>query len=124
MLIGLPLPDITKDQFMHFEDGPVGAGFVSSSTLLWNGSSRSTVFVSSGQLRAQLASADLAVSTTASVTVFSPAPGGGVDVGKARIRDALTFVQAMTRPEEPGVVHDVGDTLPLRLQSIQISSTL
>ncbi|MFI5348415.1 MAG: N,N-dimethylformamidase beta subunit family domain-containing protein [Elusimicrobiota bacterium] len=60
-----------------------GAGFVSSSTVLWNGASRATVFVSSGQLNAQILTADLASSTTAAVAVFSPVPGGGVSASQA-----------------------------------------
>ena len=62
-----------------------GAGFVSSSTVLWNGASRVTVFVSSGQLNAQLTTADLAVSTAAAVTIFSPGPGGGTSAAQAFI---------------------------------------
>ena len=54
-----------------------GAGFISSSTALWNGMNLSTVFVSSGQLTAQIPAADLAAATSAAVAVFTPAPGGG-----------------------------------------------
>ena len=60
-----------------------GAGFVSGSTVLWNGASRATVFVSSGQLNAQLTTADLAASTTSAVSVFSPGPGGGSSSAQA-----------------------------------------
>jgi spore germination protein YaaH len=54
-----------------------GANFVGGSTAQWNGLSRGTVFVSSTQLTAALLTADLSAPTTASVTVFSPGPGGG-----------------------------------------------
>jgi subtilisin family serine protease len=54
-----------------------GSSFVSSSVVRWNGSDRATTYVSALQLRATITPADLATTTTASVTVFTPAPGGG-----------------------------------------------
>ncbi|HUJ17960.1 MAG TPA: hypothetical protein VL197_08195 [Nitrospirota bacterium] len=54
-----------------------GSGFVSSSTVQWNGASRTTTYVSSTQLTAAIPSSDIATAGTASVTVFNPAPGGG-----------------------------------------------
>jgi FG-GAP-like repeat/IPT/TIG domain/FG-GAP repeat len=55
-----------------------GAGFVSGSTIKWNGSARSTTFVSNTQLTAAIPPADIATAGTALVTVTNPAPGGGV----------------------------------------------
>jgi hypothetical protein len=55
-----------------------GVGFVSTSTVLWNGSPRPTTFISATQLTAAISATDLTVATTAAVTVSSPAPGGGV----------------------------------------------
>src|ERR1700693_386042 len=54
-----------------------GTGFVSGSTVYWNGSPRITAFVSGSQLTAAINAADIAVPATASVTVVNPAPGGG-----------------------------------------------
>ena len=54
-----------------------GTNFTSLSTVKWNGTARPTTLVSSTQLQAQIASADIAASGTASVTVSTPAPGGG-----------------------------------------------
>lgn len=54
-----------------------GTGFVAGSEVRWNGSTRPTTFVSATQLRATIAAADVAVPSTAQVTVFTPAPGGG-----------------------------------------------
>ncbi|HTW96221.1 MAG TPA: GC-type dockerin domain-anchored protein [Candidatus Methylomirabilis sp.] len=54
-----------------------GTNFVSTSVVDWNGSARATTFVSSTSLTAIIPTTDLATSTTASVTVFNPAPGGG-----------------------------------------------
>ncbi len=54
-----------------------GSGFVASSQIKWNGSARSTTFVSSTQLRAAIGADDIATPSTAQVTVVSPSPGGG-----------------------------------------------
>jgi subtilisin len=54
-----------------------GNNFVAASVVRWNGADRPTTFVSSTQLSASIPATDLAVSGTAQVTVFSPAPGGG-----------------------------------------------
>lgn len=55
-----------------------GSNFVPSSVVRWNGADRTTTYVSSTELRAAISSADLAAQGSASVTVFTPAPGGGV----------------------------------------------
>jgi len=54
-----------------------GAGFMSSSVVKWNGVARTTTFVSASQLRAAIDAADISAVGQASVTVVSPAPGGG-----------------------------------------------
>ena len=55
-----------------------GTGFVSGATVNWNGSARTTIFVSSSQLTATINATDVAAAGTANVTVTNPAPGGGV----------------------------------------------
>ena len=54
-----------------------GTNFVPASKVQWNGEARSTTFVSSTRLTAPILAKDISVAVTASVTVFSPAPGGG-----------------------------------------------
>lgn len=54
-----------------------GAGFVSGSSVLWNGSSRVVTFVNANELQAYLLPSDIAIAGTAQVTVMNPAPGGG-----------------------------------------------
>ncbi|MBL8086471.1 MAG: hypothetical protein JNM85_00175 [Chthonomonas sp.] len=61
-----------------------GGNFVSGSTVLWNGSPRTTTFVNSGQLTASISAADIGTAGTASITVNTPGPGGGTS-------GALTF---------------------------------
>ncbi|HTR02273.1 MAG TPA: PQQ-dependent sugar dehydrogenase [Thermoanaerobaculia bacterium] len=54
-----------------------GSSFVSQSVVVWNGAGRPTAFVSSSQLTATISAGDIAAAGTASVTVFTPTPGGG-----------------------------------------------
>ncbi|HTC93262.1 MAG TPA: IPT/TIG domain-containing protein [Terriglobales bacterium] len=54
-----------------------GGSFVNGSVIQINGSSRTTTFVSSTQLKAAIPASDIATAGTLSVTVASPAPGGG-----------------------------------------------
>jgi hypothetical protein len=53
-----------------------GTGFVSGSTVYWNGSARTTTFVSAAQLTATITASDVATDASGLVTVHSP--GGTV----------------------------------------------
>lgn len=55
-----------------------GTGFVSGSTVDWNGSPLTTTFVSGSKLTASVPALLLTSASTATITVVSPAPGGGV----------------------------------------------
>lgn len=52
-----------------------GANFISSSTVLWNGQPRQTLFVNATQLSAEILNADIAVPVTADVAVLTPGSG-------------------------------------------------
>jgi len=54
-----------------------GAGFVGSSSVLWDGAPRITTFVSATQLSATISATDVAAEGTALISVSNPAPGGG-----------------------------------------------
>jgi hypothetical protein len=54
-----------------------GSNFISGSVIRWNGSNRTTTFVSSSKLTASISSADIASVGTVNVTVYTPTPGGG-----------------------------------------------
>ena len=54
-----------------------GSNFVSNSVVRWNGSNRTTTFVTSTQLTAAITTADVASAGTPAVSVFNPSPGGG-----------------------------------------------
>lgn len=55
-----------------------GSNFVSGSVVNWNGSALATTFVNKGELQAVVPASDLVSAATASITVSSPAPGGGL----------------------------------------------
>jgi hypothetical protein len=54
-----------------------GSGFMSTSTLAYNGVAQAAVFVSPNQLTTSLTAIDLANTGDFSVVVTNPAPGGG-----------------------------------------------
>jgi hypothetical protein len=54
-----------------------GTGFVSGSSIVWNGSPLATTFISASKLTAAISASLIATANTASINVFSPAPGGG-----------------------------------------------
>ena len=73
-----------------------GTGFVGGSAVLWNGSARTTTYVSATQLTAAIPAADIATAGTASVAVFTGAPGGGTS-------NALTFSITIPAPAGDGL---------------------
>ncbi len=58
-----------------------GSSFTSTALVRWNGSDRPTTYVSNNSLKAVLSTKDLTAGT-ARVTVYNPAPGGGVSNGQ------------------------------------------
>jgi FG-GAP-like repeat/HYDIN/CFA65/VesB-like, Ig-like domain/FG-GAP repeat len=74
-----------------------GTGFVSGSVVMWNGSARTTTFVSRSQVKASILATDIATVGTAAVTISNPGPGGGVSnvvffqVTNAAASVALTY---------------------------------
>jgi hypothetical protein len=85
-----------------------GTGFVSNSIVYWNGSARSTQFISSSQLTATISTADVAKAATASVTVVSPPPGGGssnaVDFVIRNASTQVPWAPDLAARLEPGAV--------------------
>lgn len=84
-----------------------GSGFVSGSVIRWNGSDRSTTFVSPAKLTALMAANDIATSGTAAVTVFNPPPEGGTSNSLP-----FTIVKVVTGPSisPAGVVNNASYT--------------
>lgn len=76
--VNLPLvPGATTPGSAGFTLTVNGTGFVNGSTVYWNGSARATTYVGSSRLTASILATDVATAGTATVTVSSPAPGGG-----------------------------------------------
>jgi hypothetical protein len=77
-LINQPLvPDAAMPGGAGFTLTVNGTSFVSTSVVKWNGSTRTTTFVSQSRLKATILASDVATASTASVTVVNPSPGGG-----------------------------------------------
>jgi hypothetical protein len=87
-----------------------GAGFISGSTVDWNGSPRTTTFVSSSKLTANITAADIAAAGTATITVVSPAPGGGIS--NAQPFEIATYLPLLSW-SSLDVVNGVAITSPL-----------
>jgi hypothetical protein len=68
-----------------------GSNFVAGSVVRWNGVERATTFGSATQLTAQILASDLTSAASAQVSVFSPAPGGGIST-------SLTFTVTAVTP--------------------------
>ena len=71
-----------------------GSNFVSDSTVHWDGSARTTTFVSGTRLTGAITAADIATAGTVNVTVVNPTPGGGTS-------NALPFEITEFSPEPP-----------------------
>lgn len=71
------LPDTAGPGAKAFTLTVTGSGFVSTSVVNWNGSPRTTTFVTSEKLTAAILVTDVAKAGSAFVTVTNPAPGGG-----------------------------------------------
>jgi uncharacterized protein (TIGR03437 family) len=69
-----------------------GSGFLNASVVRWNGADRQATFVNSNRLTINVSASDVAAPGAAVVTVFNPAPGGGLSNG-------LTFT--ITQPPNP-----------------------
>ncbi|MDX2034450.1 MAG: pre-peptidase C-terminal domain-containing protein [Blastocatellia bacterium] len=79
-----PIPRITTISPNSVEAGGPGftltvngTGFATNSVVRFNGNAVATTFVSATQLTVSVSAADIANAGTASVTVFTPTPGGG-----------------------------------------------
>lgn len=69
-----------------------GAGFITGSKVRWNGADRPTNYISSAVLTATIPATDIGQAATVNVTVFNPAPGGGVS-------NSLTVVVSQPNPQ-------------------------
>ena len=73
-----------------------GSSFVSGSVVRWNGTSRTTTFISGTRLTAEISPADLANSGVSQVTVFNPAPGGGTSGSAVFLIEQVAALSLLT----------------------------
>jgi len=109
---GNPLPVLTSinpgsatEGGSSFSLSLFGSNFLPGTVVRWNGADRATTYVSAGELQATITAADIATAGSASVTTFSPAPGGGTSAAQAFvIQNAAPggnydFLDAFNRPD-------------------------
>lgn len=93
-LLGL-LPTAVIAGDPDFALAVTGSEFVFGSTVRWNGADRPTTFVSPTSLTAAIPASDVAAAGVASVTVFTPIPGGGTS-GSLSFYINTTFLDVPT----------------------------
>ncbi|MBX3276416.1 MAG: IPT/TIG domain-containing protein [Acidobacteria bacterium] len=76
-----------------------GSAFANDAVVRWNGDGRPTVFVSRTQLTVQIPASDIALSGSAEITVFNPAPGGGASGALSLAIDNPVAVIASLAPD-------------------------
>ncbi len=93
-----------------------GSSFTPASTVVWNGSQLSSLFVSTSQLTAQIPANFIQTAGTAQVSVFTPSPGGGTSLTLTFIIDpAPSPVPQITSLSPSGVTTGTGQfTLVVR----------
>ena len=93
-----------------------GSSFTPASTVLWNGTQRSSLFISTSQLTAQIFASDIQNAGTAQVSVNTPSPGGGTSLTLTFIIDpAPSPVPQITSLSPSGVTTGAGQfTLVVR----------
>jgi hypothetical protein len=74
----------------------VGTGFISDSAVRWNGSARTSSYVSSKRLTATIKASDITAAGTASITVYNPSPGGGTSNAVSFTISTVTAVKILT----------------------------
>jgi len=103
--INNPVPSLSSLSATHVTGGGAafmllvqGSNFIPSSVVRWNGSDRTTTYVGSSELQAAIPASDLASGGNVQVTVFNPAPMGG-------LTSALTLqVSSFTTAANPSSV--------------------
>ncbi|MDR3666545.1 MAG: hypothetical protein P4L35_06870, partial [Ignavibacteriaceae bacterium] len=70
-----------------------GQNFKNTSVIQWNGTSLTTIFISTTQLETTVPASDLTAAGSINITVFTPAPGGGTSVPLPFIVAAVTITK-------------------------------
>jgi hypothetical protein len=92
-----------------------GSSFVQGSVVRWNGADRPTTWVSATELTASIAAVDIEEPGTVQLSVFNPAPGGGVSaVHGLTIGVGPNPVPAVTGITPASVVAGTGGQITIR----------
>ena len=101
---GNPTPAITTLQPASASAGGAaftltvnGTNFLNSSTVQFNGSARTTTYISATRLTASILAGDISKTGTASVTITNPSPGGGTS-------NAVSFTISAANNPVPAIV--------------------
>jgi hypothetical protein len=97
-----------------------GTGFVSTSSITWNGVPRTTTFISGTQLQAKLLAADLSAVGSAQVAVSNPAPAGGT---ASPVALAIIYPVPVISSLSPSAVAAGGQDLILTISGIGFAPT-
>jgi hypothetical protein len=106
LVIVNPMPTIESLQPSVTAGGPGftlsinGTGFVILSQVRWNGSSRTTTYVSKAELRANIPASDIALGGSPCIEVINPMPGGGTSVCKSlQINNSVPTITSLEPAE-------------------------
>lgn len=126
-------PTSVSEAGPSFKMTVLGSGFAGSSTVQWNGSNRSTTYVSATELLAQINAADIATTGSASVTVTSLGSSSGSTGGTSNAKTlsivtppvdataygidpahdgAMTFTSSVSFPSAPAWQVNLGAGAP------------
>ncbi|MFA6407513.1 MAG: dockerin type I domain-containing protein [Candidatus Paceibacterota bacterium] len=83
-------PTSTTENGSQFTLTVNGTNFIANSSVYWNGSVRTTAFISATQLTATILANDIATAGTSSITVVNPTPGGGTSNAQTFTTTAIT----------------------------------
>ncbi len=97
----------------------LGSNFITSSVVRWDSADVATTFVSPTELQASISAADIAAAGNASVTVFTPAPGGGTSSAQS-----FTISAPSVNPPPQPQPSSGGGSLAVRDFGLLLAATL
>ena len=115
--INYPVPGITSLSPSSITSGQPaftltvnGSKFTPATSVTWNGQARSTVFVSTSVLTAQIQASDIANPAFVLVNVFTPQPGGGTPINPLQftVEPVTNPVPQITSMSPQGVIAGSG----------------
>ena len=100
-----------------------GTGFTANSSALWNGSARTTTYVSATSLSVALSATDLGTAGTGQITVSNPAPGGGTTAPQTLNIVTVPSITSVA-PGTLQVPAPSGTTIPLTINGANFASNV